>query len=160
MRRALTLAAILAAAGTLAVGQGRRGTGIERAEADKAALEAVERDFPEAVLRGDAAFLARYTAVDFQGMDPAGRIVTRADILARLKASDVRIESLRHEDIRVRVFGDCAVSTARTVLRASHGSEDASGVFPYMRVWIRREGRWQAVAALSMSLPKGPPGEK
>lgn len=93
-------------------------------------------------------------------MDPAGRAVTKADILARLKASDVRIESLRHGDIRVRVFGDCAVSTARTVLRASHGSEDASGVFPYMRVWVRREGRWQAVAALSMSLPRGSPNEK
>ena len=63
-------------------------------------------------LRGDAAYLARYTADDFQGMDPAGRAVTKADILARLKASDVRIESLRHGDIRVRVFGDCAVSTA------------------------------------------------
>jgi len=63
-------------------------------------------------LRGDAAYLARYTADDFQGMDPAGRAVTKADILARLKASDVRIESLHHEDIRVRVFGDCAVSTA------------------------------------------------
>lgn len=160
MRRALTFAAILVVAGAVAVGQGRRNTRMERAEADKEALEAVEREFPAAVLRGDAPYVARYTADDFQGIDPAGGSVTRADILARLKAPDVRVESLRHEDIRVRVFGDCAVSTARTVLRASHGSEDASGVFPYMRVWIRREGRWQAVAALSMSLPKGPPVEE
>lgn len=160
MRRSLTFAMILAAAGGLAAGQERRSTGMERAQADKDALEAVEREFPAALLRGDAAYLARYMADDFQGMDPAGRAVTKADVLARLKASDVRIESLRHEDIKVRVFGDCAVATARTVLRASHGSEDVSGVFPYLRVWVRREGRWQAVAALSTSLPKEPPPAK
>ncbi len=159
-RRTLTFAMILAAAGVLAAGGGKRSGGMERERADREALEAVEREFPAAVVRGDAAYLARYTADDFQGMDPSGRAVSKADVLARLQASDVRIESLRHEDIRVRVFGDCAVATARTVLWASHGGKDVSGVFPYMRVWVRREGRWQAVAALSTSLPKEPgPGQ-
>jgi len=160
MRRSLMFAMIFATTGALAAGQERRSAGMERAQADKEALEAVEREFPAALLRGDAAYLARYTADDFQGMDPAGRAITKADVLARLKAPDVRIESLRHEDIQVRVFGDCAVATARTVLRASHGSQDVSGVFPYMRVWVRREGRWQAVAALSTSLPKETPHGK
>jgi ketosteroid isomerase-like protein len=160
MRRALTFAVIFAATEALAAGQERRSTGMERVQADKETLEAIEREFPAALLRGDATYLARYTADDFQGMDPAGRAVTKADVLARLKASDVRIESLRHEDIQVRVFGDCAVATARTVLRASHGDQDVSGVFLYMRVWVRREGRWQAVAALSTTLPKEPPSGK
>ena len=160
MRGALAFAMIFAAAGAPAAGSGKRSTGMERAQADKEALEAIEREFPAALLRGDAAYLARYTADDFQGMDPAGKAITKAGVLARLKAPDVRIESLRHEGIQVRVFGDCAVATARTVLRASHGTQDVSGVFPYMRVWVRREGRWQAVAALSTSLPREtPPGK-
>ncbi len=109
---------ILAGAAAAAGPEGRTAR-MERADADREALEAVEREFPAALLRGDAALLARYTADDFEGMDPAGRAVTKADVLARLKAADVKIESLRHEDVRVRVFGDCAVATARTVLRAT-----------------------------------------
>jgi ketosteroid isomerase-like protein len=152
-------AMILAGAAAAAGPEGRTAR-MERADADRKALEAVEHEFPAALLRGDATYIARYTADDFEGMDPAGRAVTKADVLARLKAADVTIESLRHEDVRVRVFGDCAVATARTVLRARHGDRDVSGVFPYLRVWVRREGRWQAVAALSTSAPKESPAGK
>ena len=156
MRVATAFVVVFAAAAALSVGQGGGKTGMERAQADREELEAVEREFPAALLRADAAYLASRTADDFRGLDAAGREITKADVLARLKSPDVKIESLKHEDVRVRVFGDCAVATARTVLRASHAGQDVSGVFPYMRVWVRREGRWQAVAAMSSSAPKGP----
>jgi hypothetical protein len=32
------------------------------------------------MLRGDAAYLARYTADDFQGIDPAGRKVSKSEL--------------------------------------------------------------------------------
>ena len=47
------------------------------------------------------------------------------------------------------MFGDCAVVLAVTVVEGEHEGETVKGEFPYLRVWIWREGRWLAVATQS-----------
>jgi len=85
--------------------------------------------------------------------NPLGEELTKAEVLARLRSPDYELESLQHQNIRARVFGECAVVLARTVVKGRYRGEEAGGEFPYLRVWLRREGRWQAVAAQSTSLP-------
>jgi len=130
------------------------------AERDRQAAEEltrIEAALPEAVLRRDTAALERVLADDFLGVNPVGKDLTRADVIAQITSPEAQWESLRHEDIRVRVFGDCAVVTARSVVKARHQGREASGRFRYLRVWVRRQGRWQAVAAQSTSIPQSPP---
>jgi ketosteroid isomerase-like protein len=59
------------------------------------------------------------------------------------------MESLVNDDIQVRIYGNVAVVTARGTARGRYKGQDASGQFRYIRVWIKREGRWQAIAAQS-----------
>lgn len=117
-------------------------------------LQRIEESLPEAMMRGDVALVERITADDFLGFDPNGQEIHKADLLARMKSPDYELQSLRHEDIRVRVFGDCAVATARTVVRGRYKGQETGGQFRYLRVWVRRGGRWQAVAAQSATLPE------
>ncbi|MBI3483688.1 MAG: nuclear transport factor 2 family protein [Acidobacteria bacterium] len=114
----------------------------------------IEGEFAEAAQRHDAGALERYIADDFVGVDVNGQHLNKAEVLARMAAREFEVTSLRHEDIRVRVFGDCAVATARTVVAGSYGGQDAGGEFPYMRVWVKRQGRWLAVATQSSAIPK------
>jgi len=51
------------------------------------------------------------------------------------------------DDVRVRVFGDAAVVTGRT-----HGAGEVAGtpydvVIRFTDVFVRRNGRWEAVAS-------------
>ena len=70
-------------------------------------------------------------------------------MLDEQKSPDRRIEILRHDNIRVRVFENCAVVFAVTVMRGKYQGQAFAGEFPYMRVWIKRQGRWLAVATQS-----------
>lgn len=113
-----------------------------------------EREIAASTLRRDAAALQRFLAEDFLGVDVSGQHLSKAEILARVKSPEFAMTSLRHEDIRVRVFGDCAVATARTVVAGRYKGQAAGGEFPYMRVWVKRQGSWLAVATQSSAIPK------
>ncbi len=68
--------------------------------------------------------------------------------------SNYEIESLVNNEIEVRVFGDVAVATARGTAKGRYKGQDASGQFRYLRAWVKRAGRWQAVAAQSTMIPQ------
>jgi ketosteroid isomerase-like protein len=80
--------------------------------------------------------------------------MTKAQILERNAVADYELEFLRHENIRVRVYGDCAVALARTVLKGRSKGQEFGGEYPYLRVWVKRNDRWQAVATQSTSVPR------
>jgi ketosteroid isomerase-like protein len=109
-------------------------------------LTQMEHRFAEAALKGDISSVEKMLAPEFVGVDPSGKELSRADVLANMRNPEWTIESLRHENVRVRLFGDCAVVLAITVVKGKRNGEVVAGTFPYMRVWVRREGRWLAVA--------------
>jgi hypothetical protein len=53
-----------------------------------------------------------------------------------------------NEDIRVRVFGDVAVATACGMAKGRYKGQDPSGQFRYTRIWVKRNGQWQAWTVL------------
>ena len=153
MKRTVMVVVVLVVALAMARGQERKQK-TDRPGRVARELIKMEQELAEAAMRRDVALLDRFTADDFIGVDPMGREFTKAQVLARFQVPDYELDSLRHEDIRVRVFGNCAVAIGRTVVKGRYKGQDASGEFPYMRVWIKRNGRWQGVAAQSTSIPK------
>jgi len=110
-----------------------------------------EHQFAEAAMRGDNSTIEGLLAPEFVGVDPNGRELSRAQVLSQQKTPEQVIEVLRHENIRVRVFGDCAVVFAVTVMKGQYKGTAFAGEYPYMRVWTRRQGKWLAVATQSSS---------
>lgn len=151
MTRTTILFAVLAAS-LLAVGQEKAQQAGQRRNAEQELVQ-LEGEIARAMARGDFDFLESVLADDFIGVNPRGEELTKAEVLARLRSPDYELESLQHQNIRARVLGDCAVVLARTVVKGRYRGEEAGGEFPYLRVWLWREGRWQAVAAQSTSLP-------
>lgn len=111
----------------------------------------LEHRFAEAALADDFESVAGLLAPEFTGVDPGGRELSRSQVLEQQKDPDRLIETLRHDNIRVRVYGDCAVVFGVTVMSGKYKDTAFSGEFPYMRVWIKRQGRWLAVATQSSS---------
>jgi len=109
----------------------------------------MERQVGEAIARRDLVFLEPLFADDFEATISNGQVLTKAQTLAQVTSPDIEVESLVNDAIRVRVFGDVAVVSARGVVRGRYRGRDASSTFRYLRIWVRRSGRWQAVAAQS-----------
>jgi ketosteroid isomerase-like protein len=67
---------------------------------------------------------------------------------ASTKSSGEPIEtSYEKEDIKVAVHGDAAVSSYRFVVRMKGPALDVHRRYRTTNVWMRRQGRWQVVAA-------------
>jgi hypothetical protein len=58
----------------------------------------------------------------------------------------IKYEALTSEDVKVRVYGDTAILTARITGRGSARGEDFSGQFFVTRVFVKRGGRWMVVS--------------
>ena len=50
-------------------------------------------------------------------------------------------------EMKVRTYGDTAVSTGRSTIKAKVNGQDASGEYRFTDVWVKRGDRWQAVAS-------------
>jgi hypothetical protein len=67
------------------------------------------------------------------------------------RAGRLSYRGLDITDVEVRVFGETAVISARTLgSRIEEGRETPNRV-RYLRVWARRDGTWRAV--LQMAVP-------
>jgi ketosteroid isomerase-like protein len=62
-------------------------------------------------------------------------------------SGDRRIESGSVDDLNVRIFGEIAIVTGRSVLAGTYKGKHASIVQRFTDVFAMRDGRWQAVAS-------------
>ena len=131
------LAAALAFANTAAAQTGN---------AEQALLQ-LERDWEQANAKNDTAALERILAPEFVSTDSDGRLSTRAESFARRKSGAVTFTTFTQDDYQVHVLGDAAIVTGRMTIRGSRDSKDWSGQERFTDVFVRRNGRWQAVAS-------------
>lgn len=119
-----------------------------RAERDEAVLARIQQDLSRAWVAGDRPVIEQIIAPEWRSTGPDGRASDRASVLTEVFEKRVhKIHRLDIDDVRVRVFGDAAVVTGRT-----HGVGEFAGapydvVIRFTDTFIRRKGRWQAVAS-------------
>jgi ketosteroid isomerase-like protein len=106
----------------------------------------MERQAKEASLRRDAEFSLRTLADDYVAITPLGQVTTKQESVSARRSGQLRYESMNITDMVVRLYGDTAVVTARAEVKGHQLGEDFSGPYRYTRVWVRRNGRWQAVS--------------
>jgi ketosteroid isomerase-like protein len=109
----------------------------------------LERDWERANTTNDTVSLERILAPEFVSTDPNGRMTTRAEVFARRKAGQVKFTSFMQDDYKVQVIGDTAIVTGRSTAQGMRDGKDASGKEHFTDVFVRRNGRWQAVASHS-----------
>jgi ketosteroid isomerase-like protein len=97
----------------------------------------------------DVAVISELFAEEFYGVNSTGIEMTKADVIRETTSPDYTIESFENENIQVRVIGDCAVVSAVCAAKGVYKGHDASARVPYMRIWLKRDDRWQIIAAQS-----------
>ncbi len=131
------------------------------ARPDDAAVEVerVERELVAAIARSDLATYDRIVADDYVAYTVTGDELTKPAIMASYRAGTRRYQALAIGDIKVRVFGDVAVLSARTSgTRVEEGTTPVPNVVRYFRVYARRSAVWRAVMQMVTPLPAASAG--
>ena len=66
--------------------------------------------------------------------------------MARIKSSNIVLQSNTLNELDVRIYGDTAVVTGLATRKGSMNGKDISGSIRYTRVYVNTNGRWQVVA--------------
>jgi putative acetyltransferase len=106
---------------------------------DANAIEDLDRAWNEAYERNDRAPLGLILADDFEATAADGRSIGKAQLLQASPAP----RSIAFSERYVRIFGSTAVTRGRLQIEHAHGQRVDQR---FMRVYAKRDGRWQAVA--------------
>jgi hypothetical protein len=111
------------------------------------------RGWAESVATGDTAVLARILAEDFIGVDPKGQQYRKATMIQDTKDAPKYFRSNQINDVTVRFYGLVAVAQGSETWERQNGKR---GQFVWTDTWLRRDGRWQIIAAQDLSVPIEP----
>ena len=106
----------------------------------------LDRQWNEAYPRRDVAALDRIIADDWVCIDGTGLVITKSELLRRVAFSASFLDPYKFDEIALHMFGQTAIVTGRLSgqMRDSDGIQDVNQ--RYMRVYVKRNERWQAVA--------------
>lgn len=108
----------------------------------------------EAMVRGDLAALDTILSADLTYTHSSALLDTKAQYMATLGSGQVQYASITPQEVRVRVYGACAVVTGVALLHIKVRGQDSRFRIRYTDVWIKQHDRWQMVALQSTRLPE------
>lgn len=140
----LTAALILLAPHGVRAEQARERESRQEAEQE---IRQLEDGVNRAIVEGDVAFFDRVLAEDFTHTSQSGRFRTKAEWMKGRKQSESSYLSFATGQLDIRIYGDIAIVTGLSGAewRESDGRE-MCGQFRFLRVWVKRQGQWQAAA--------------
>ena len=110
-------------------------------------IRVLEGQINAAVVSGDLHVFEQLLADDFTHTNQSGIYRTKAEWLANHKPGQSRYSRYDVDELKIRVYGDTTVVTARTTPRGQDSKgKPITGQYRYLRVWAKRDGQWRAVA--------------
>jgi len=110
-------------------------------------VRALQDQLINAYKQRDLTALERILADDYTFVESHGRVLRKADLVQNFGSGDRILTSYVIDDDHVSLYGDAAVMIYHYRTREKYRGEDQSGDFRMIRVFVRRNNRWQMVAA-------------
>jgi ketosteroid isomerase-like protein len=145
MKRIILLTLLLAALGA-AIAQTNAAERKSGRGNDEQIIKQLEQEWADALLKRDQAAIDRIRSADWVLTDPQGALIAKAQADADLKSGIVKFESFKLDEMKVRVYGDAAVVHGLETRKSSYKGKDTSGQYRFTDVFVKRNGRWQAIA--------------
>ena len=123
-----------------------------RTETERYIIES-ERQWAESVASGDTATVERILAADFVGVDPKGPLYDKTKMISDTREAPKYFVSNHANDIKVRFYGNTAVAQGSETWERRSGER---GRFVWTDTWVKRNGKWQIVAAEDLIAPEKP----
>jgi ketosteroid isomerase-like protein len=137
-------------------------------------VKTIDRELSAAIMKGDVATVDRILAEDYVEVTAQGVLQNKADIMAfvRTRAAAPKAISVGPEislqETKLSVYGDIAVWVGLRITKYQHMDYQVapgSGQLPppditnrerFMKVYVRRAGRWQMVASQTTNVTAAP----
>lgn len=145
MKRILT-AAVLVAATSLVFSQPARAAD-HHMSADEQAVRQTLKELITALGKNDTAALERIYADGYTFVGDNGAMMTKAERIAAFKSGELKYESVSHDVVSVRSFGDTAVTVVHIETKFAPGVKFSGGKFLTTGTFVKIKGRWQLVVA-------------
>jgi len=145
MKRILVVAMVVAAS-TVVFSQPAR-SGANQKGSDEQAVRQTLNELYAALGRNDVAALDRIYADSYTLVNESGELTTKAPRLAAIKSGELKYESISFDEVNVRLYGNTAVATLRSMSKAQSKGQEIGGQFRVTLTLVKMKGRWQVVAA-------------
>jgi ketosteroid isomerase-like protein len=110
-------------------------------------VRATEMARRDALLASDTVALSKLVAGEFIEISRLGTIRSRTDNMREVASGDLKLLTIKYDSLDVRVYGDVALLTGIADNTGMYrGTVPFSGKIRYTRVFVWRDGRWQAVS--------------
>jgi ketosteroid isomerase-like protein len=96
---------------------------------------------------GDASVHQHVLANDWSVIDPAGRTMTKAEVLAESFTGERDLKHAVVDEIKVRDLGEFAIVTGRTRVAGTIAGQEVDVVLKFTDVFRRAEGEWKCLAS-------------
>ena len=127
--------------------QRARNSGVEQT------IRQLENQRVQALLRNDSTFIERNYADDYLTTSAAGLVRNRTQVAADLKSGTIKYESMTHDDVRLRVYGNSVIVTGLDSVKGVDKGQDITGQRRFTRVWVKQGGRWRLAANQTTRIP-------
>jgi ketosteroid isomerase-like protein len=109
-------------------------------------LTQIEDEWGKAFEKKDTASLDKILAADWVGQYPYGSR-TKKQLFEDIQSEAVKLSDVNTGPMKVRVFGNVAIVTGSDDSKLSYKGKDYSGHDVWTDVFVKRNGRWEAVAS-------------
>lgn len=130
---------------SLAVGQTTDKTSSRSSRTEKELLKA-NQAYDDALVRSDVVALDRIYADEFVYTTFDGTVRDKTQQLSFTKSGDLRLESGKSDEVRIRIYQNTAVITGRFTAKGQLRGKNLDIRERYTAVWVKQGGRWLLVA--------------
>jgi ketosteroid isomerase-like protein len=119
----------------------------------------LEEGLTQIEMRLDVEALERIYADDIMVTAPIGICVDKPAVMTEIRQAAEKAVVGRYDkdDLKVRAFGDTAVSSYRMTAEATFEGKEIKRQLCITNVWMKRNGHWQIVARHTAGLPEDTP---
>jgi ketosteroid isomerase-like protein len=118
-------------------------------------LMALATQWDRSMVENDADAIGRYMADDWTIIGSDGSLGDKATFLRLVKTGVLCHDVMTSEDMRVRVYGDMAVTVSRGVSGGTYYGQPFREVERVSCVFVRQEGQWRCVLTHLSRLSQG-----
>src|SRR5215210_2512762 len=109
-------------------------------------LTKIEQDMSDAVVKGDTTVFDKYLDAQAAITDPGGMLLDKTRTIALFKSGDLKFESTKVDNVKVRLFGGTAIVTYRTTDKGTFKGQPINGQTQWTDTFVKTGGKWLVVA--------------
>jgi ketosteroid isomerase-like protein len=118
-------------------------------------IEDLEHQWRQATLNDDVATMDKLLSEDYLGITPNGELLTKTQLLDRMRNHIVAITKLEISDMKIKRVGSIAIVTSLALLEGEANGNPMSGSYRYTRVYQHLpSGVWRVTSFEATRIPR------